>query len=252
VAVFALISLAMVALAAERRRAEASAHEAHAFLQSTLDSLSARIAVIDGAGTIVAANAAWRLAAAVGGGAPGWPGDVGTSYLDAWCARRAGTGGDAIRAGVAEVLGGHRPEVVAEYAVPCGGERRWLEVRARLFEGAGPVRAVVSHEDVTERAQARETERRAETAGALARLARAAAHEINNPLAILLGNVEFVAGDLPAETRARIRPMLDAIERIRRVVSRMSRLGHLEPCEAWPGASEIRDLPRPDTATGVR
>ena len=251
-ALFALVSLAMIALAAERRRAEANAHEAHAFLQSTLDSLGADVAVVDGAGTIIAANGPWRLAAAVAGGAPGAPGDVGASYLDAWTAPGAGAGGAAVRASVLEVLRGRRPALIAEVAMQRGGERRWFEVRARVFEGAGAVRAVVSHEDVTERKHAAEVQRRAQMDESIVRLARAAAHEINNPLAILLGNVEFVADDLPPASRARVRPMLDAIERIRGVVSRLSRRGDLAPYEPWPGTAEMLDVPRPDTARGVR
>src|SRR5207247_1658100 len=58
--VFVLVAVLISLLNAARRRTEAVLEESRRFLQSTLDSLTARIAIIDGRGVIVAVNEAWR------------------------------------------------------------------------------------------------------------------------------------------------------------------------------------------------
>jgi len=64
----------------ERRRAEFAARDTLALLQSSLDALTAQIAILDGAGRIVAVNAAWRrMAEERGAGTRGW---LGVDYLD--------------------------------------------------------------------------------------------------------------------------------------------------------------------------
>jgi signal transduction histidine kinase len=118
-----------------------------------------------------------------------------------------GAGADersAIARGVAEVLGKVRREFVGEFAQRRGEERRWFAVRVTRFEGREGVRAVVVHEDITERKRVEEAERRAEALRSLARLASAAAHEINNPLAIIMGNVEIIAQQIDPAVDDRI------------------------------------------------
>ncbi len=85
----------------DRARQRAALAGAEAFLQATLDALSAHIAVLDDRGTIVAVNAAWRRFAR----ANGYAGDgcgLGADYL---AACDAATGADAPEA--AAVASGH-------------------------------------------------------------------------------------------------------------------------------------------------
>ena len=92
----------------KRRRAVARAPQAHrlptliapdveaeALLRSTLDALSAHIAVLDEAGTIIAVNQAWRAFAHASGYADGNHG-VGMNYL-AVCEAAAAVSQDAAR-----------------------------------------------------------------------------------------------------------------------------------------------------------
>lgn len=123
------------------------------FFQSTLDSLSAHIAVLDQQGEIVMTNRAWvEFAASNDGGPEG----LGENYLSA--CDRAGDDEFAMRtaAGLRAILSGQQTEVSLEY--PCHGPttERWFMLHAERFEGRGDASAVVAHYDVTERHQAEE------------------------------------------------------------------------------------------------
>jgi diguanylate cyclase (GGDEF)-like protein/PAS domain S-box-containing protein len=122
------------------------------FWQWTLDSLTARVAVLGEQGEIVAANASWRGFAA----AEGEPEEcVGTSYIDA-CMASEDPVRERIAHGLREMISDGRRRFELEY--PCHGtsSRRWFLVRATRHEGPGPLRLVVAHEDVSEGRQARD------------------------------------------------------------------------------------------------
>src|SRR3712207_5591749 len=79
------------------------------FARSVLDGLSAHVAVLDGAGTIVAANRAWKAFAA-GNGADPRTVSEGADYLGA-CTSASGTnaeGAAEFAAGIREVLAGRK------------------------------------------------------------------------------------------------------------------------------------------------
>lgn len=79
----------------------------------------------------------------------------------------------------------------------------------------------------------------------VARLAIAAAHEINNPLMVILAQIEMLAAGVPPEERHRIESCRLAIERMAAVVHSMSRLTRLEPATGWPpGLPAMLDLRR--------
>mgnify|MGYP003536488912 CR=1 FL=1 len=69
-------------------------------------------------------------------------------------------------------------------------------------------------EDVTNQGRADEAERRAETLRAVAKLANAAAHEINNPLAVIVGRLELLRRDLPADLQGKLVPIVDTSKQI--------------------------------------
>ncbi len=124
------------------------------FARSVLDGLSAHIAVLDGSGVIVAVNEAWRGFARANGADPGKVSE-GANYLEA-CDAAAGQsseGAAAFAAGVRDVLRGRWGSF--ELVYPCHSRevRRWFVGRVtRLPEEEGaPPRAVVAHEDVTDR-----------------------------------------------------------------------------------------------------
>jgi diguanylate cyclase (GGDEF)-like protein len=129
----------------------------HAFLQSTLDALAIRIAILDGAGTILAVNAAWRRLEGVD---PllGRPCAVGTNYLEACEAPGLERPGEAqgVAAGIREVMGRSRDEFSREYPSLGPEGKRWFNVRVTRFGDTSAVRVVVAHEDITPRKSAEE------------------------------------------------------------------------------------------------
>jgi PAS domain S-box-containing protein len=120
--------------------------------QRTLDSLSAHIAIIDETGTIVAVNKAWRdFARANGVAAQNYA--VGASYLRA-CDSAAGAHSEEaapFAEGIRSVLSGQREIFELEYPCHSPSERRWYIGTVTQFAGGGPPRAVVAHENITDR-----------------------------------------------------------------------------------------------------
>ena len=130
--------------------------EIEALLRSTLDSLSAHVAVLDATGTIVAVNKAWRLFAQQSG----YVGDddgVGMNYL-AVCEGSAKSSRDAAATAKAlrDILTGRRSEFRMEY--PCTGPDgpRWFQLRITRPEPQEALRIVIAHEDITEVKRAQE------------------------------------------------------------------------------------------------
>jgi signal transduction histidine kinase len=81
--------------------------------------------------------------------------------------------------------------------------------------------------DVTDRVHSQVLE-------SVACLATAAAHEINNPLMVILAQVEMLAGTVRPEELHRIESCRLAIERMSAIVHSMSRLTRLEAATGWP------------------
>src|SRR5215207_7342971 len=130
--------------------------ETEALLRSTLDSLSAHIAVLDGHGTIVAVNKAWRQFARESGYV-GHGYVVGLNYLliceaGAHLSREASETAVALR----EIIAGRRRDFRMEY--PCASSRgqRWFQARITCPEQDETQRIVVAHEDITEVKEAHE------------------------------------------------------------------------------------------------
>jgi PAS domain S-box-containing protein len=120
--------------------------------QRTLDSLSAHVAIIDETGAIVAVNKAWRdFARANGVAAKNYA--EGANYLRA-CDSAAGAHSEEaapFAEGIRSVLSGQREKFELEYPCHSPSERRWYIGRVTQFASGGPPRAVVAHENTTER-----------------------------------------------------------------------------------------------------
>jgi len=118
--------------------------------RTVLDSLSAHIAILDENGVILETNKAWRRYA-VDSGMPENYEHRGVNYLEI-C--ETTTGSDAADAGnVAEgiraVIRGELEEFLYDY--PCHSEDspHWYYMRTIRMKGPGPIRVVVSHEEIT-------------------------------------------------------------------------------------------------------
>ena len=133
----------------ERERAECALQDSKRFLQATLDALSSHIAILDEDGVIVEVNAAWNRYARENG----FEGDnhgVGDTYLQVCGSPSAlHSEGASVAAGIRDIIKGTRNEFQLEYSCHGPQDQRWFLVRVTRFDGDGPVRVVVAHENIT-------------------------------------------------------------------------------------------------------
>jgi PAS domain S-box-containing protein len=104
----------------------------------------------------------------------------------------------------------------------------WVRVNARVVYDGEHETWEGTVEDITDQRRADDAERRADTLRAVAQLANAAAHEINNPLAVIVGRLELLRRDLTIEQRSRLVPIIEASKQIARIITHMGRLTRLE------------------------
>ncbi len=139
---------------AERARAEEALRRSEALQAGILDSLSARIAVLDAHGVLLATNRAWdafmQQRAVAGSDA-----DIGDDYLARL--REAAAAGDLFARGGVEaitaVIERRQSFASLEYNALLGGTLRSFILRAFALEGSDHG-VVVAHEDVTDRVMA--------------------------------------------------------------------------------------------------
>lgn len=117
---------------------------------------------------------------------------------------------------------------------------RLIWVLANVIRGSGPPRADFETTviDITEQKEADELR-------SMARLANAAAHEINNPLTLVLGRLTILRDDptLGPEARERITQIHAAAERIREIVVDMNHLTRVQLFEhTGRGLPEMLDI----------
>ena len=120
--------------------------------QATLDALSAHIAVLDDAGTIIAVNRAWHAFAE--SNPPLWSNvSEGANYLAVCDAARGANAAEAapVAAAIREVIRGERGAFAMEYPCHSDATQRWFICRVTSCPGPGPRRAVVAHENITAR-----------------------------------------------------------------------------------------------------
>jgi len=134
----------------DRKRAEEALRESERFARSTVNSLTAHIAILDETGTIVAVNNSWRAFAEAN---PPLTTDVceGANYL-AVCDQATGPsseGAAEFAAGIRAVLSGELEQFTMEYPCHSPTEQRWFVGHVSRFSGEGPVRVVVAHENIT-------------------------------------------------------------------------------------------------------
>ena len=91
--------------------------------------------------------------------------------------------------------------------------------------------------DITHRKEAEAAIPERDTLRYVASLAAAAAHEINNPLAVIMGYAQLLACKVDAHGRGQIDEILEALSRIQEIVRRMKCVTRIELTE------EARDLP---------
>jgi signal transduction histidine kinase len=192
----------VIRYAVQRHCAEEKMRESERLLRSTLDALSAHIAIIDASGQILAVNKAWREFTCTNNGHV-LRCDKDTNYFDACRAIEYVNTQDALCAkvfsnGIRSVLEGQKDLFELEYPMQTTEGRLWFHCRVTPFPGKRDRRVVVAHDNVTERKQAEDEQRRLSTQlrhaykmEAIGTLAGGIAHDFNNILSSVLGYVEL-------------------------------------------------------------
>jgi len=178
-----------------RRNSERALRSSDALSGAVLASLSARVAVLDRQGFIIRVNDAWLDAALiVGADRIG----VGANYLEACRAAAVHEpAAQQVAKGIEEVLAGEHPGGFRlEYAAPSPAGDQWYELVVEPLRRAqhGAV-VMLTDTTVRKRVEMEAQMHRAEVAHAaraatLGGLAAGLAHELNQPLAAILTNVE--------------------------------------------------------------
>jgi len=118
--------------------------------RTVLNSLSAHIAILDENGVILETNNAWQMYA-VKSGMPETYEHKGVNYLAICDATTGPEFEDAQRVarGIRAVIHGELEEFLFDY--PCHSDEgpHWYYMRAIRMAGPGPIRVVVSHEEIT-------------------------------------------------------------------------------------------------------
>lgn len=104
----------------------------------------------------------------------------------------------------ARLRGEPAPATVEIEVLRRDGSRFWVGATATVVEWEGGPATLASFIDISERQRRESAEREAESLRSVAKLANAAAHEINNPLTVVQGNLQLLAerlGDRPELAR---------------------------------------------------
>lgn len=120
------------------------------FAKTVINSLSAHIAIIDENGVILETNTAWREFAK-SSKVENDASHIGQNYL-ATCESASGEEADSARRiakGIRSVIKGQVDEFLHDY--PCHGpdDRHWFYMHAIRMNYDGPVRVIISHEEIT-------------------------------------------------------------------------------------------------------
>jgi two-component system sensor kinase FixL len=193
--------------------------------QACIDGLRAHVAILDGHGTIVSVNEAWRDFVRQGGGDETACG-IGANYL-ATCERA--TGDCAIEAGqvadsLLSLIEGRVESVYHRYPCHSPTKHYWFQMRATRFgplDDLDRLRIVVSHENVTEVKEAEElihvqSQQVAHAARLtlMGEMAAGLAHEINQPLGAIAAYARGCLRRLRVVGRAHDPELIEAIEAV--------------------------------------
>ena len=96
--------------------------------------------------------------------------------------------------------------------------------------------------DITHRKEAEAAVRERDILRYIASLAAAVSHEINNPLAVVMGYTQLLADEMDAKGYGRVDEMLKAISRIQEVVIRMNLVTRVALSHDAPYLPEMLDL----------
>jgi DNA-binding CsgD family transcriptional regulator len=118
--------------------------------RTVLDSLSAHIAILDENGVILETNKAWQTYATESG-MPETYDHKGANYIEICetCTGNATDDAGKVAEGIRAVIRGDLEEFLYDYPCHSADGPHWYYMRTIRMAGPGPVRVVVSHEEIT-------------------------------------------------------------------------------------------------------
>nr|WP_320011782.1 ATP-binding protein [uncultured Desulfobulbus sp.] len=183
----------------ERKEAEQALLASEQLAHSTINALTAHIAILDDQGTILYVNRSWQEFARLNGVVTEQVGK-GVNYFSL-CAEAKGEetkDAAAFAQGIRAVLRGEKNVYQQEYPCHSKNENRWFIGRVTRFKAGETYRIVVAHENITEQKKLDQENRLlqqrlhlVEKEESLSRMAGAIAHHFNNQLFAVMGNLEL-------------------------------------------------------------
>jgi len=128
----------------------------------------------------------------------------------------------------------------------ASGGRRLVDLTCRRVEHDGRRYDIVIFRDAGPREALDAARREVSDLRAVTLVANAAAHEINNPLTVIVGSLELLQRRLGTDGQESrwIDRAVDASQRIREIIARMTHLTKVEPSRAFPGVPAMLDIRR--------
>jgi len=119
----------------------------------------------------------------------------------------------------------------------------WVRMNARAVRDGDEEYWEGVIEDITGQQRAEDAERHSDTLRAVAELANAAAHEINNPLSVITARLELIRRHVDPAQHPRLDQAVEAAKRIAEIIAHMGRITRME---THPGSavSPMLDLRR--------
>jgi PAS domain S-box-containing protein len=227
----AVMAVPLAAVVAERQRAEASLNRVAAIVRSSDDAILSK--TVDGVITHWNAGAE-RLYGHAAEEAIGQPVSlIMPPELP-----------DELSKVLAQVRQGERVDHYETMRMRKDGRRIEVSVTVSpIKDRAGRIVGASSiARDITERREVEAARREQDIVRSLASLATAAAHEINNALSILMGQLELLAKDVPASGRRRIDESLAATRQIYEVVCRLRHVRRTALVTPRPHLDDMLDI----------
>jgi PAS domain S-box-containing protein len=139
--------------------------------------------------------------------------------------------------------------VAAGFGLPYrggGGTARSVDLTMRRVVHGGRPYEIVMMRDAAPREALDAARREVLDLRAITLVANAAAHEINNPLTVIVGSIELLQRKLGSETVESkwIDRAIESAQRIREIIARMTRITRVEASGSFPGVPAMLDIRR--------